>query len=230
MISLKAEKIFEVLDFPITNTLLMSWLTVIFLFGLFFYLRRQLREKPGKFQSLLEIFLEGINKFFQGIFQTQNHKLFAFALTFFIFILVSNWLGLLPGVGSIFVLEGHQRVPLFRSAYSDVNMTLTLALISVVGANILGLYYLGGQFLKRYKGFVGLLELFAEFAKIISFSFRLFGNIFAGEVLLTVMALLFAYIVPLPFLGLELFVGFIQAVIFFVLTTIFLKVELTSEH
>ena len=166
--------------------------------------------------------------------------------TLFIFIIFLNWFGLLPGVGTIGfyeIEEGHEVaekvfVPLFRAGSADLNTTLALALISVVSIQISGIKTLGKEYIGRFFNFknpiyffVGILELISEFSKIISFAFRLFGNIFAGEVLLTVIAFLIPVIAPLPFLGLELFVGFIQALVFSMLTSVFLSLATTkSEH
>jgi F-type H+-transporting ATPase subunit a len=107
-------------------------------------------------------------------------------------------------------------------------MTLGLALISVIGSNILGFIKLRIKFIKKFLSFAGILEMFSELSKILSFSLRLFGNILAGEVLLFSISLLIPFLIPIPFLALEIFVGFIQALIFFTLTSIFLKVAI--EH
>jgi F-type H+-transporting ATPase subunit a len=156
-------------------------------------------------------------------------KIFAFCFTFFIYILLSNWLGILPGFGSIYVKHYEEKIHLLRSAYSDLNMTLALGLISVIGANLLGLIKLKFDFVKKFMSPIGLMELFSEVSKILSFSLRLFGNILAGEVLILSINLLIPFLVPTPFLFLEIFVGFIQALIFFILTSIFLKVAI-SHH
>ena len=128
-------------------------------------------------------------------------------------------------------------VPLLRPANADLNMTLAMAMISVIAAQIFGIITLGifkhtGKYL-NFKSpilfVVGLLELVGEVAKMVSFSFRLFGNIFAGEVLLTVIAFLLPIVAPLPFYGLELFVGLIQALVFMMLTAVFIKSAVTSH-
>ncbi|MDO8516160.1 MAG: F0F1 ATP synthase subunit A, partial [bacterium] len=159
--------------------------------------------------------------------------------TIFIFVMTSNWLGLMPGVGSLIVHEGDTVVPLFRSPAADLNFTLALAtsvmiMIHLIGISVIGIKHHSGKFF-NFKNpihtFVGLLELVSEFAKIVSFSFRLFGNVFAGEVLLGIIAFLVAYIVPLPFLFLEVFVGFIQAFIFAMLTLVFIAGAIAEpEH
>ena len=152
-------------------------------------------------------------------------------------------MGTFPCLGSVTILgmhEGHETaLPLFRSMNADVNMTLAVAVISVVmtqvfGAAALGIApYAGKFFVAPWRdpigSFVGILELITECAKIISFTFRLFGNIFAGEVLLVVISYLLPYLVPLPFLGLEIFVGFIQALVFAMLTLVFLKMAVTAH-
>ena len=131
--------------------------------------------------------------------------------------------------------------PLFRAAATDLNVPLALALISVIltqaeGMRVLGMKYWRKFFLPTITGmkavdaFVGILELISEFAKIISFSFRLFGNVFAGQVLLFVMPFLIPYLIPVPFYGLELFVGFMQAFVFAILTLIFLSSAVVSHE
>ena len=130
--------------------------------------------------------------------------------------------------------------PLFRPGSADLNTTLALALISVVITQIVGFKTLGIGYLKKFFNFknpiaffVGVLELISEFAKIISFSFRLFGNIFAGEVLLAVILMLVPYFAPIPFYGLELFVAVVQAFVFAMLTLVFIKLAMiphTEEH
>lgn len=139
--------------------------------------------------------------------------------------------------------EGEERyilAPFFRSAATDLNTTIALALVSVALTQYFGLRAQGLGYLKKFFAiprsliglidtFVGLLELVSEIAKIISFSFRLFGNIFAGEVLLGVIAFLVPYIASLPFYGLELFVGLIQALIFMMLTVAFFKIAISGE-
>ncbi len=135
---------------------------------------------------------------------------------------------------------GYVLVPILRAAVTDLNLPLALALISVVATQIIGFRKLGGKYIRRFANpvitgikpidiFVGILEFVSEFAKIISFSFRLFGNIFAGQVLLFVMPFLIALLVPIPFMGLELFVGFMQAFVFAILTFIFFE-QATHSH
>ncbi len=156
-------------------------------------------------------------------------------------IVLSNWAGILPGVGSIGFREttssGTFITPFLRSPASDLNFTLALAIISVISINIFGIAARGlGKHVTRFfdfsspiKFFVGILEFIGEGAKLISLAFRLFGNVFAGEVLLIIVGFLAPYIAPVPFLMLELFVGAIQALIFATLTMVFISIA-TEEH
>lgn len=244
-ISLAAETVFHLGPLPVTNSLLTSWIAVLLLVVGAYVLRRKIKELPGMFQNIIEYIFEGALNLMDSVTQdnNQSRKFFPFVFTFFIFIIVGNWLGLLPGVGTIGFHEisaGKETfVPLFRGPAADLNFTLALALLSVVATQIIAVVTIGfSKHIKKYinfkdpiMGFVGGLEAISEFAKILSFSFRLFGNIFAGEVLLIVIGLIIPFLVPLPFLLLELFVGFIQAFIFSVLTLVFLKIATTAhEH
>jgi len=242
-ISLRAEELFHIGSFPVTNALLMSILAFILLAGGAFLFRKKIALIPGKMQALFEIVLEAILDLMDSVLgdRHKSEKYLPLVTTIFLFVLVSNWLGLLPGVGSIFVRvieDGHETsAPLFRAAAADLNFTLALGIIAVVSVNLIGILALG---IRKHTGkffdfsnpinfFVGILELISEFAKIVSFSFRLFGNIFAGEVLLTIVAFLVPYLIPLPFLFLETFVGFIQAFVFAMLALVFIAIA-TAEH
>lgn len=229
MIKLEAEKLFTIYNFDITNSYLTAVIVLVCLVGTLFFIAKKFGEKPNKIQSLLEIFFEGIYNFWVNIVGKHNLVLFTFCLTFLIYIVVSNWFGLLPGFGSLLVVHGQEKVPLLRSTYSDLNMTLALAIISVLGTNIIALFSIGRGYLKKFSGFVGGIELVGEVTRLLSFSLRLFGNVFAGETLLVILGLLLPFVVPASILFLESFVGLIQAIIFFVLTTVFISVALT-EH
>ncbi|MBI3335322.1 MAG: F0F1 ATP synthase subunit A [Candidatus Portnoybacteria bacterium] len=243
-ISLKAEQIGQIFGFPITNTLLMSWIAMLVIGVFFLFGVKRLNKVPTGVQNFLEALYEGFLSFMDLVTGKRAHseKFFPLVFTFFIFILTSNWLGILPGLGSIGFYELHEGaqtfVPFARSANSDLNMTLALAVVSVVATHFYGAKTLGSlKHSSKYislKGpiqfFVGILELVSEFAKILSFSFRLFGNIFAGEVLLIIMGILLPFVAPIPFLGLELFVGLIQALIFATLTLVFLEVAVSEQH
>lgn len=243
-IFLEAEKIFHIGSFWVTNTYLTSSLVVLGLSAFAVGFSRKIGYLPGKIQNLVETVLEGFLDFFDKIFDDREKakKFFPFIATFFLFILLSNWLGIFPGMGTIGFYQQHNGkeilVPFFRSVNSDINMTLALAVISVLFTNIFGIATIGffkytGKFI-NFKDpisfFVGVLELISEVAKVISFSFRLFGNIFAGEVLLIVMSFLLPFVAPLPFMALEIFVGFVQALVFSMLTTVFLKIATEEAH
>lgn len=238
-ISLRAEEIFRVGGFPVTNAVLLSTIVLVLLAVLAVTLRRKLSFVPGMLQNVAELIIEGALSLMDSVLgdRKTSEKYMPIVFTVFLFILCSNWLGLLPGVSSIVVHEGAETVPLLRSPASDLNFTLALALIVVTFVNAFGVAAVGLK--KRlsvffnFKGpidfFIGILELISEFAKIISFSFRLFGNVFAGEVLLAIMSFLVPYLVPLPFMFLEIFVGFIQAFIFGMLTLVFVAMAV-AEH
>ncbi|MFZ8848249.1 MAG: F0F1 ATP synthase subunit A [Minisyncoccia bacterium] len=229
MISLKPEVVFNIGNFHITNTYLASLIAMMFIVSFSIIFNKKIKEIPDKIQTLLEIIYEGFYNFWSNLTGVKNIKIFAFCFTFFIYILLSNWFGILPGFGSIYIKHHEEKAHLLRTTYSDLNMTLALGLISVIGANILGLIKLRFEFIKKFLNPIGLLELFSEISKILSFSLRLFGNILAGEILILSVSLLIPFLVPIPFMLLEIFVGFIQALIFFTLTSIFLKVAI-SHH
>ena len=245
-ISLQPEIIGTLFGIPISNSLILSLITASILIVGGFLLVRSLRMIPGKAQNAIETLLEGIIAFMgQALGNAeQAKKFFPLVATIFLFILFNNWVGVLPGTGSVGFYEEHGGeqtfVPLLRSANSDLNTTFALALISVVAIQWYGIRKLGflrhiSKFLVFTRGpiqfFVGILELIGEFAKVLSFSFRLFGNIFAGEVLLLIIMTLVPVIAPFPFIMLEFFVGFIQALVFAMLTLIFLKIATEQvEH
>ncbi len=247
-ISLAAEPIFHIGSFSITNTLLVTLFLSLFIIVSSFILKSKLKLVPGGFQNVIEYVLEAFLNLIDGVTQDreQSKKFFPLVMTIFIFVILSNWVELIPGLGTIGLNEEiHGKtvlVPFLRSASADLNVTLAIALVSVftvqfMGITTIGILKYGGKFFvspfkKPYflGTFVGVLEIVSEVAKIISFSFRLFGNIFAGEVLLIVMLNLVPYFIPLPFLMMELFVGFIQALVFSMLTLVFLKMAVTEHH
>lgn len=245
--TLASETIFNIGSFEVRNTLIASVMTILVLAIVGLLVRRKKYAMvPSGIQNLMEALIGGFFNFFNDIVgdEKKTKKFFPLVTTIFFYVIISNWMGLLPGFGSIGLWETHEGhevfIPLLRSTYADVNMTFALALISVTacqifGFSMLGLKGYGGKYfinpLKNPVGsFVGILELMSEFAKMISFTFRLFGNIFAGEVLLLVVSFLVPVIAPLPFYGLELFVGFIQALVFSFLTLVFLKIATTGHE
>ncbi len=242
-------------------------------------------SRPRGLQNLAEAFVEG----FYGLINSvtlnseKSRRFFPLLTTFFLFILLNNWFGLLPFVGTVGKYESKQEasaekeaakevekkevapevapdaahqttttqvakvtqvkteakpeaehapekvfVPFLRAATADLNLTLALGLISVVMIQVFGVQYVHLGYFKKFFNFsnplyfaIGLLELILECAKVISFGFRLFGNIFAGEVLLAVISFLIPVVAPMPFYGLEIFVGLIQALVFAMLSLVF---------
>lgn len=243
-ISIAAEPITHLGSFPITNTLLMTWLIMGGLTLVSITATRRLRAVPGKGQNILEIVIEGLMSMVESVTQNkiQTKKFFPLVATIFLFVILSNWIELVPGLGTIGVYEFKDGeavlVPLIRSASADLNVTLALAIISVLAVQFFGIAAIGFlKYVKKFvdfrspiKFFVGILELISEISRLISYSFRLFGNIFAGEALLMVMLFLVPYLVPIPFLVLELFVGFVQALVFAMLTLVFLKMATLEPH
>lgn len=298
-ISIAAEKLFSVGDLAISNSMFTSLIVSGIIIAFAAAVRSQLTNGPkiGGLQNFAEWIVESLYSLVHSV--TENAKksrlFFPFIATFLLWILLNNWLGLLPGVGTIRIIENttsekehaqlpqlvstveastqletlpaaeeehasettvegetttttesneqttseevHTKaVPIFRPGSADLNTTIALALISVVLTQIFGVQALGLSYFKKFINFsspimfyVGILELISEFAKIISFAFRLFGNIFAGEVLLVVMSSLIPLVIPMPFYGLELFVGFIQALVFSMLSLVFFNMA-THSH
>lgn len=242
-IEIAAEKIFELFGMSITNTLLMGWMAVLMLGTLSIIISQKIKLIPSFLQNILEVVVEKLLGVMEGVFGSRGaaEKYLPVVATIFLFIISSNWMGILPGVGSLGFYESVDGknifVPIFRSPASDLNFTLALAFSSVLIIHILGIAAIGlnkhiSRFLS-FKGpldfFVGILEFISEIAKMISFSFRLFGNVFAGEVLLVVIAFLIPYFIPVPFLLLEIFVGFVQALVFAMLTMVFISIAI-SHH
>ena len=237
----------------IPNTLPTAILTTLILGGiaLAYYLAVRKEKKTGE-QSRFVLAVDAIYEVVYSFVEDVAGKKFApqfFPLvgSFFFFILIANWLGLIPGMGSLWIKGEHHgeivKIPLLRSPSADLNTTIGLGIISLVATQYFGLKLQGGKYLKKFfnfsappgaggglkpvlvfaNGFAGILEMIAEVIKIFSFAFRLFGNVFAGEVLLMVISFLASFIAVIPFMGLELFVGLIQALIFAMLTLIFFR-------
>ncbi len=236
-ISIAAEELFHIGAFPITNAFLTTLVVSASLIVGSLVLRGRLRPVPVGLQNAAEAVIEKLWDLTESVAGDRElgKRFFPLVATIFLFVLFSNWLGLLPGMGTFGLQHGEALHSFVRAGSADLNMTLALSLISVFAVQFTGIGILGvmgyakkflvSPFHKPYVigTFVGLLELAGEVTKIISFSFRLFGNIFAGEVLLIVIGHLVPYFVPLPFLFLEVFVGLVQAGIFAILTLVFLK-------
>ncbi len=241
MVSFAAEPIFRIGSFSITNTLINTLLIDAVLIAVCVFASKKFSYIPGKIQMIFEIIVKTFYDLIEQIAPKRTHLIFPFVVTFFLFILLINWSGLLPGVGTIGIFEQHHGekvlVPLVRGATSDINLTLALALISAVATHVLSIKLTGiKDYLSRFFSinpinlFVGILELISEITKVISLSFRLFGNIFAGEVVLITVSGMFAFLFPLPFMLLEVIVGLVQALVFAMLTMAFMGILTTPHH
>lgn len=283
-ISLAAEPVLQIAGFAVTNSIFTSLIISLILITFSIYASSKIKatRRPTGLQNVLEAIVGGFLDLVDSVTESRKKTLAIAPLTlsFFLWILLNNWFGLLPGVGTILVPEpehqelsllpvnqafaaseksvavealetedgqeagdhteaetasGPKMVPLFRPGTADLNTTIALALISVITTQVMGVKYLGLAYftkffnLKGINAFVGILELISEFSKIISFAFRLFGNIFAGEVLLTVIAFLIPIVAPIPFIGLEIFVGAIQGLVFAMLSIVFMSLA-THGH
>jgi len=267
---LPSEAMFHVGDFKITNTLISSWITILSLCLVFFLATRKMKVIPGRLQSFAEVVVDGIYNAIEGVAGAKHVRtFFPLVTTIFLYVVTNALLALIPLWGTWgpieHITEGTHTatviVPFLRAANTDVNLTLSIALISFLFIEYLGfskigpLKYidsffqfseLGKAFGELFKGngkafisglafgfiniYVGLLEILSHFIRIISFTFRLFGNMTAGEILLGVMTFLVAFIAPVPFYGLETLVGFLQAMIFAGLTLVFGVMAVTSHH
>lgn len=243
-ITLSPYQLFEIGGFTITSTLIMSWLAIFLLCTFAIILRSRLAMIPGKVQVGAEALVGGVYDYVAETLESKElaKKFLPILLTIFLFILTANFLGLFPGVGSIGIIKGevgHEHlVPLFYPAATDLNLTIALGLIAFVLIEVAGVASIG--FLKYAGKFVnfsspmnfvvGIIELVSEIARLISFSFRLFGNIFAGKVLILVVMFFVPFILPVPLMLFEVFVGFIQAAIFALLTLFFIKIAITEPH
>jgi F-type H+-transporting ATPase subunit a len=264
---LPAAAIFHIGGFPIYNTLLASWLTILVLVAMFYFATRKMKLIPKGWQNAMEAVCEALYNFVEGVAGAQNaRRFFPVIATIFLYVIIAAFTSLLPGFDTIGI--GHSgeqpgaffgiyqgwivEEPLLRKANTDINFPLALAIISFFfveycGIRALGLRHYGSKFIRvgqlfhslgqLFRGkvrsgvsglfaglidiFIGAMEALSEFIRIISFTFRLFGNMTAGMVLLLLISFLIPWVVAVPFYGLEMFFGFIQALIFGGLTLVF---------
>jgi F-type H+-transporting ATPase subunit a len=244
-ISLVAETLFSIGGFPITNSFLTSAIATVLLIIMAVIVGEKYQKLPFGLQHAFEMAYEFFENMATEVIGVKGKKYVPLVVTFFLFIIFSNWLSLIPGVGSIgLYLSEHGEtifVPFFRGGNADLNTTLALAIISVAAAQFYGVKSKGIK--KHLHHFKNPIEIVTEFSKIFSFGFRLFGNIFAGEVLLLASASIFVLLsgnnssflgipgglIQAPFYMFEVFVGFIQAFIFAVLTMIFISIYVEHE-
>ncbi len=263
---LAAETLYTFKNFPITNSHVNTTLAILIFAFLAIIIQKQIgkyyktNQAPKGFLNFFESFVELMFSFVDQVTGSKKKSLKFLPIvgSFFLFILVANWLGLMPGTGSITIVGLYQgelhKLPLFRPSNTDLNMTIAMSILAVSMSHFFGIATIGflkytNRFLKLLdlwraikkfslmtlftvivEMFIGLIEIFSEIAKMISLSLRLYGNIFAGEVLLTVIAGLIAYFIPLPFMALEILVGFIQAMVFAMLTLVYLNMATIDTH
>ncbi len=248
-LSKKAVEVAHPFGFPITNSMVVTWIVAV---GLIIFARvatRDMKHVPGKAQNLLEWLVEGLYGFLESIIGPQLVKrTFWFFATIFIFILSANWVGLIPGVGTIG--WGHQTPhgfvigqPLFRGANADLNLTFAMALVFFALWILWSLQEVGpvgilkelfapkGESTGALKVLMivvffaaGFIEIVSILFRPISLSFRLYGNIFAGENMLETMSRMIpglGWLLPIPFYFMELLVGLVQALVFMLLCAVF---------
>ncbi len=237
MVSFASEPVIRFGFVSITNSLLDTLLVDFLLIGGTLIVRKKLSLIPNFFQNIVESVIETFYTLTESIAQNRTVIIFPYFMSFFLFILIANWSGLIPGVGTIGFYEGKTFIPFLRGATNDLNTTLGLALVSAVATHMLSIKTVGiKEYLGRYFSlnpinfFIGILEIISEITKVISLSFRLFGNIFAGEVVLLTTSSILAFIFPIPFLLLEIIVGLVQALVFGMLTMTFMAILTTPHH
>lgn len=275
----------------LTNSVIGTIFVDIVLIGLAFLGTRKMTFVPGGLQNFFEMVLEYMYSLAESVAGKNARKFFPYVMTIFFFIIIANWSGLIPGVGSIGINQYHDEhamqemdtradadlgsaqlamvggdlilvqprsadaapaaaeenaphfVPFYRAPSADLNVTFALALVTMIMVQVFGVQALGVRYFKKFfvwrgdgigmkliNGFVGLLELISEFSRLVAFGFRLFGNIFAGEIVLATMAFLIAFLLPIPFYILEVFVGFIQALVFMMLALVFFSMATISHE
>ena len=263
---LPAERVFINSPF-LTNSVISAWLTIIVLVGLTYAATRKAKLIPGKFQNLIEFIFESLYNFCGNVAGENGRLFFPVVSTIFLMVIFNAWIALLPIFGTILV-PGYEyqggvwertAVPLFRSANTDINLPLALALMSFVFVTYFGIRARKSGYIKQFFNFgplfkgigqlfqrkrsgvigtfiglvdavVGFLELLSQVTRVLSFTFRLFGNMIAGEILILLFMFLVPWLVAIPFYGLELLVGFVQALIFGGLTLVFMTVAVESHE
>ncbi len=233
----------------VTSTMLTVWVSMVLIALLAYVAGKNPQMIPGKLQNFFEIVIGGAYDYVKDVLEDKKvaDKYFPVIMTIFIFILGINWIGLIPGVASVgFYDAEHHFVPLLYPAATDLNVTIGFAIVAfftieLAGVLGIGLWKYAGKFINlrflRKPNFdnilafiIGLIELISELARLVSFSFRLFGNIFAGKTLLVVAMFFIPYVIPIPIYAYELFVGVIQATVFAILTLFFIKLALEEPH
>jgi F-type H+-transporting ATPase subunit a len=257
---LPAETVFTIFGFPITNTIIGAWITIIFLVLFSYFITRRMKLVPGRLQAAFEFLVGWLYDLCVSVAgEVNGRRFFPVVATIFLFVGFNAWLALLPGFGSIIAHTSEGEAHLIRAANTDINMPLALALVSFLAFWYFGFRDIGARFLENFvnfrelgrgvkqlftgklmpgilgivtgvvTAFTAFLELISVFIRVISLTFRLFGNMTAGEILLLVAAFLIPWLFAIPFYGLELLIGFIQAIIFGGLTLIFLTLAVQTH-
>lgn len=223
-------------DISISNSILTSWIVMALLLVIGVIASRSVKEVPGRFQSFIEVMVAGLVDFMEQAGGRRVVRYLPLFGTLFLFALLSNWLSIVPLIG---------QVELLRAPTSDYHTNLALALTGFVWYQAAGIKENGIGYFTRWINFtgfkegvlvgvvmiiVGLIELFSEIFRILTLTLRLWGNIWGGEIVLAVLAaLLFVPSFLLPFIGLELFIGFIQAFVFAFLVLLYIVLALESH-
>lgn len=235
-IELASPQLFTIAGLPVTSTILTAWIVSVVVIVVSLVATRDMKLVPSGLQNAYEMLVEGLLGIAtQTADERRARRFFPLIAAFFMFILFSNWLGVLPlfGEGEFFLLgpgEGGAaaRLNILRSANSDLNVTGAMALIVFVWTEFLGLRSGGLAYLKEFIWPGLLIEIISHVARSVALALRLFGNILAGEILLGIMSALVPLLIPALFMGFELFVGLVQALIFTLLTLAFMT--LATEH
>lgn len=237
-VAIAAEKLGEFLGIPITNALVTSWVVIALLTLFAFFIRGRLALIPGRMQTLVEEMFGYVYDYVAETLESREmaRRFFPLLMTIFLFIFIGNMLHFVPGVGSI----TYHDAPFLRAPATDLAVPLTLALIAFIVVEVtgilgIGLVKYGSKFiinpLRDAVGFaVGLVELISELVRVVSLSFRLFGNILAGEIIIAVAIYFAPYLGPLPLMLFEIFIGFLQAAIFALLTLFYIKLAIMEPH
>ncbi len=229
--------IFTIGSFGVTNTLLSAWLTTVVILLVFGLGTRKMKMVPGRYQALVEMFIEWLYNFTKdSAGEKRGRVIFPLVSTLFIFVAFNAWMALIPIYPTVSIETAHGPAHILRSAATDINMPLALALISFVFVEGWGLrvhrfgYY--REFIRLSSPmafFIGLLEGLSHFTRIVSFTFRLFGNMMAGELVLFMITFLLIFIAPLAFYGLEILEGAVQGLIFMGLTLVFAVLAIGTQ-
>jgi F-type H+-transporting ATPase subunit a len=240
-ISLASETLFTIFGFNVTNAMFTGTISLIIFLAIFIYVASMIkRGKYNRFVGLIQWGFEGMLSQIDSVIPDKKiaRKIAPFAITIFFYVLISYWMSVLPGLDSI----KYNGVPVLRSITADMNFTFGLAIIALVSVQVYAIRqhghlgniarYIRNPLKDPIGSFEGFLELIGEISRYSALSLRLFGNAFAGEILLLIIGVLTSYfsVVALPlFMGFELFIGFIQAYVFFILTIIFTSLALESH-